>query len=400
MTITTIITTHRRPLLAKRAVNSVLRQANHQFQVCVYDNSPDDETEKIMLELAKQDSRIKYHHHSKNIGMMANYKYAFAKIDTPYFSLLSDDDFLLPCFFETALEGFRQFPDTAFSACGVLQLTEGGNVIGDPLSLWTTEGYYSAPKGLLEMIKTRGRFPVPTGILFQNRFVKNEMPDFSQDIEFYWDPDYLLRIAARFPIVINKKHCGVYLAHPQSFSGEFYADFTKNVRKIEQFFVGTSTIMHRIKTSPYLSGYDRYKAKSLFNRYVKGEAASFSKNFILDCKYGAAHFLSKKYYRYFGISISIMFFHGIAAALKLSALLKKMAFRYIFRNKPLSIPINLKLVQECHDYGQFLFTAPPSGKVKTLSEFPIYPIPDFSCLNFKSELCQYPIFQHQERKRG
>ncbi len=58
--------------------------------------------------------------------MMANYNYAFDRIDTPYFHFLSDDDYLLPHFFETALRGFDHCASAVFSACGIVQLNEQG----------------------------------------------------------------------------------------------------------------------------------------------------------------------------------------------------------------------------------------------------------------------------------
>ncbi|HEY5236716.1 MAG TPA: glycosyltransferase family 2 protein, partial [Rhabdochlamydiaceae bacterium] len=167
--ISTIITTYRRPLLLKRAINSILRQTYPHFQVCVYDNASGDETEKIVLELMKKDSRVKYHRHQENIGMMANYQYALDRINAPFFSFLSDDDFLLPHFYEEALKGFCEFPTAAFSACGVWQIDEKGGFVGDPLSRWKSEGFFSSPRGLLEMIRTKHGFPVPTGILFQSK---------------------------------------------------------------------------------------------------------------------------------------------------------------------------------------------------------------------------------------
>src|SRR5579863_2991538 len=109
MAITTIITTRQRPALLKRAINSVLNQTYSNFEVCIYDNASNDETEKIVRAFAERDSRVKYHCHSSNIGLMSNYKYAFGQLRSPLFSLLSDDDFLLPCFYETALKGFEQF---------------------------------------------------------------------------------------------------------------------------------------------------------------------------------------------------------------------------------------------------------------------------------------------------
>ena len=97
--ITTVITTYHRPELLRRAVDSVLSQTYPFFQVCVYDNGSDDATFDLMKEYEKKDSRVAYYRHPSNIGMMKNYQYGFSKVNTPYFSFLSDDDFFSPWFY-------------------------------------------------------------------------------------------------------------------------------------------------------------------------------------------------------------------------------------------------------------------------------------------------------------
>jgi len=144
--ITAIITTYKRPKLLIRALNSLLNQTYKNIQICVFDNASNDETEQIVKSFMLKDSRVKYHCHSENVGMMGNYQFAFSKIETPYFSLLSDDDFLFPGFYETALNGFKQCPDAAFSACAALAVDEAnGKVKQNPLSLWQHEGIYQPP---------------------------------------------------------------------------------------------------------------------------------------------------------------------------------------------------------------------------------------------------------------
>ena len=94
--ITTIIPTYRRPKLLKRAIKSVLNQTYPHFQVCVYDNASEDETAEVVAEFAKKDPRVKYHCHPENIGAIKNFKYGLERVGTEYFSILLDDDLLLP----------------------------------------------------------------------------------------------------------------------------------------------------------------------------------------------------------------------------------------------------------------------------------------------------------------
>jgi glycosyltransferase involved in cell wall biosynthesis len=217
--ITTIIPTYQRPQLLERAVMSVLNQTYSDFQLCIYDNASNDETPQVVDMLKKQDSRVKYHCHSENIGMIGNYKYAISKIETPFFSLLSDDDIYFPWFYESALQGFEEFPEAGFSAVSAIAMNEKGKVISVPLSLWKREGKYLFPEGLLEL---PGKFPVPMCILFR-REVLDEI-EIDTTNQLLWDCDFLMQIAARFPFYISKKPGGIFLQHPSSYS--FSQDLT------------------------------------------------------------------------------------------------------------------------------------------------------------------------------
>ncbi len=210
--ITAVIPTYRRPKLLKRAILSVLRQTYGNIQVCVYDNASGDDTAEVVAEIASIDERVKYHCHSKNIGMIANLNYGISQVDTPLFSILSDDDVILPGFYAEALNGFDMYPEAMFSAGSVINMTQNGQVIGVTLSSWPRDGCFSPPEGLYAMLD--GRHPITTAILFR-REVIDIYGGIDPDIVVS-DLDFEVRIAARFPFVISKKPCGIFVAHPLS----------------------------------------------------------------------------------------------------------------------------------------------------------------------------------------
>jgi hypothetical protein len=207
--ITTVIPTYRRPQLLERAITSVLAQTYDRLQVCVYDNASGDETAAVVERLARADPRVQYVCHAENIGMAANFTYALEHVTTPYFSILADDDYHLPGFFATAMEGFAAHPDAMFSAGSVVSMTEDGQVTHVSMSLWERDGYFPAPDGLFEW--TIPRHPDITGLLFRSEVIEHvgslDPALLNADYDFEW------RIIARFPYVVSKRPCVVSVVH-------------------------------------------------------------------------------------------------------------------------------------------------------------------------------------------
>lgn len=211
--ITTIIPTFRRPERLKKAIRSVLNQNFPSFQLCIYDNNSGDTTQDVVNEFAKYDSRIKYYCHKENVGAIQNFQYGLNKVETPYFSFLADDDFLLPEFYQTALQGFEKYPHAAISSGAVIEMNDKKEILQIPLLSWPDLEYFSAPNGLFEAIKWYSNW---SGSLFQTQVVKNIGP---LDVGIKaMDVDFFYRISARYPIVISKKPCAVFVSHSTSYS--------------------------------------------------------------------------------------------------------------------------------------------------------------------------------------
>jgi GT2 family glycosyltransferase len=207
--ITTVIPTYQRPQLLARAIKSVLRQSYPHIQVCVYDNASGDETAAVVAEIVRGDARVKYHCHERNIGLGANFTYAMKAVSTPYFSILSDDDYHLPNFFTTVMQGFSRHPDAMFSAGSVVSMTEAGQITHVSMDGWARDGYFPAPGGLFEW--TIPKHPDITGLLFRSEVIEHvgllDPALLNADYDFEW------RIASRFPYVVSKVPCVVSTVH-------------------------------------------------------------------------------------------------------------------------------------------------------------------------------------------
>ena len=199
--ITAVIPTFQRPRLLQRAVTSVLEQQGAPLKVCVYDNASGDETAAAVESIAVKDSRLRYHCHATNIGGAANFEFGLRHVETPFFSILSDDDYLLPDFYQRALAGLAAHPGAMFWAGVVLNVDMDGVIWDARMTRWQREGLFVPPEGFISM--TGGMAPTWTGIVFRREVLDREgFPD--PETRGPADLEYCLRLAARFSYVVEK----------------------------------------------------------------------------------------------------------------------------------------------------------------------------------------------------
>ena len=104
--ISVIIPTYKRAKDLKRAVNSVQNQTMKDIEILVIDdNDPDSkdrlETESVMLPIIKEDNRVKYIQHKKNLNGAAARNTGIKRSKGKYVAFLDDDDYYLPNKLET-----------------------------------------------------------------------------------------------------------------------------------------------------------------------------------------------------------------------------------------------------------------------------------------------------------
>jgi glycosyltransferase involved in cell wall biosynthesis len=247
--ITAIIPTYRRPQLLRRAISSVLEQEDARLQVCVYDNASGDETADVVASLAAKDSRVIYYQHPTNIGGLANFMFGMSRVKTPFFSLLSDDDYLLPEFYRRALAGLSQEPRAMCWAGITVSVDERGTVWDARVGHWPREGLLEAPDGFMAM--TGGMAPMWTGILFR-RTALDLVGMLDPEVLGPSDLEYVLRLAARFPYVLQKHPSAVFTLNSESFSA---------TQPMSSFWPGWKRMLEKFSTDDVLD--DAFKKQAL-----------------------------------------------------------------------------------------------------------------------------------------
>ena len=209
--ITVIIPTFRRPTSLRRAILSVLNQTFSAFQVCVYDDASSDTTQKVVTELAATDSRIKYYCHEHNIGGGANFNYGLKEVHTPFFSFLSDDDLLLPHFFEVAMRSLSSHPDAMFYAGLTIQV-EDHKITGISKN-GGRFGYLSPPDSLRDIVDRQLMW---SSIVFRSKVVDG-VGLLDIGVGGPADMDFEFRVAAHHPVIMSTEPSAIYMLHTQNF---------------------------------------------------------------------------------------------------------------------------------------------------------------------------------------
>jgi len=228
--ITTLIPTYRRPKFLERALISVLDQDFPHICAKVLDNCSCDNTFDVVNTFISQDSRIKYQCNKKNIGAIGNFISAFDYVETPFFSLLSDDDFVMPGFYSKAYQVLKDHPRARFAVFRCIIAGRSFD-IHNIASKKLKAGFYEPPKGFEEFVKFGPR--TWTAILFRSSVLEEVRPDPSLFGNF--DVDFLLRLAAKFPYVVHDSVGAAFFMHPDSYT-EMGINILKDIKGRQELY--------------------------------------------------------------------------------------------------------------------------------------------------------------------
>ena len=129
--VSVIIATYDRPLLVRRAVQSVIDQTFGEWELLVVDDRGNPETETVVKTFASKDGRVHYVPNETRLGLMEN-KNKGVRLSSPaseYVAFLDDDDALLPRFLERTIAVMDSDPRLMAANTGVELRTQEGKLI-------------------------------------------------------------------------------------------------------------------------------------------------------------------------------------------------------------------------------------------------------------------------------
>jgi glycosyltransferase involved in cell wall biosynthesis len=111
------------------ALDSVLGQTYSDFRVVIGDNASTDETEEVCRRYAREDPRIEYLRHDRNLGGAPNFN-SVLRFDAPYFKWVAHDDVLEPTYLEKCIGLLNDDPSLGLVHSLTFEIDAEGEAIG------------------------------------------------------------------------------------------------------------------------------------------------------------------------------------------------------------------------------------------------------------------------------
>jgi hypothetical protein len=204
-----------------QCVSSVLRQASVDVRVLVIDDASPDNTAEVAEALARQNPRVTFIGHRKNIGHIKTYNEGIEWASADYMLLLSADDYLLPGALERATTLMDAYPKVGFTFGNVIELSDSGNETPKNIVDLTNDSSGRILEGR-EFIELIGENPVATCSVVVRTELQKHLGGYRQELPHAGDMEMWLRFAAHGAVGFISSYQGVYRRHSASMSTAYY----------------------------------------------------------------------------------------------------------------------------------------------------------------------------------
>jgi glycosyltransferase involved in cell wall biosynthesis len=113
--------------LMQRALDSLLAQTFTDFELIICDNASTDATQRICLEYAAKDKRIRYYRNDAQIQPISNFNRVLGYASGEYFMWAAHDDRWAPAFIEELVQELNGNPEAALAFCRFVNIDEEGH---------------------------------------------------------------------------------------------------------------------------------------------------------------------------------------------------------------------------------------------------------------------------------
>lgn len=209
--LTLFIQCYNRPVYAKFAIESVLRQTNKAFRLVVSDNSTNDELFRLVQ---TEFPTLEYRRRVPSLPAPDHFNTSISETETDFVCLFHDDDLMEPGYVEAMLNTIELHPLAVAYACNAVTIDEEVIRNGSFFDADSNHVIISNPRALAGRYFSRfpnGFAPFPSYI-YRSAVVK-KIPLDSQAGGKYSDVTWLLEISKNGAIVWNSRKLIRYRMH-------------------------------------------------------------------------------------------------------------------------------------------------------------------------------------------
>ena len=123
-----LIPTYNGEQFIKETINSALSQEDVNFSIIICDDKSNDETVNIIKKIA--DPRINLIVNRKRLGLVENWNNCVSLSNSPYITLLHQDDILEKNALKTKIDVLEKNPAVGFAFSNMVRIDASGNMIG------------------------------------------------------------------------------------------------------------------------------------------------------------------------------------------------------------------------------------------------------------------------------
>lgn len=244
------------------AIDSVLGQTYKNFELIVVDNCSTDNTEEIVNNYAKHDTRIKFVRNQENIGMYRNYNQALLLATGDYIKFLNADDKFEP----TLLEKFVNIleNDTTISVVTSCRQYFGSknDVLIPPF-----KGKVESTTAILSSLKKGNWIGEPTTVMFRRENLNLGLFDIS--LLMFADQDMWLRHLRVGNLYVIDEVLSYFRIHEEQGTVNLTDDSSKRLFNLLQYaeYRRNALLNHRFGYDLYQ--FDKVKSKNILTQATK-----------------------------------------------------------------------------------------------------------------------------------
>jgi glycosyltransferase involved in cell wall biosynthesis len=223
-------------------IGSILSQSVQDFRVLIIDDASPDDSAAVAEHLAHSDSRIKVIAHRTNQGHIATYNEGIAWTSSPYFLLLSADDFLAPGALARAVAIMEARDDVVMTYGTEVRIQSGQPTPAIPEEAGETVWNVRPGRDFVAETCDAIRNVVPTPTVIVRTAVQKRIGGYHPHLNHAGDLEMWLRFAAHGSVAATSSVQAFYRMHGNNMSTAIFEtlieDYEQRRAAFDTFFAG------------------------------------------------------------------------------------------------------------------------------------------------------------------